>query len=389
MTLLVLNRPETDGEYMLKTDTYTTTNTLIDSESFNERYTPFFGQKMCHPGYGPHNSCTERLHPSNPFYTADCPNLDFKKNGDNTMWPLGDPRDEKSDDDNASISSFSIADLGGRHGCDPPLDTWNKPFICAYLCYSHQQYGVAIVPKTIWYAAQEQEGAVWKTLGGANNDRAGEHIAAFNKYQDVTTRQLGDVIEVGSGPWTQSRFMFRTVPEVVPSVKSFTVYEPGADFYIDNVPTCAYKGRTALEIPNSPSTRLSNKFVTVPPVYKFPLHIIGTGGESLLNHAKQYDTLVSINVIEHVQNAYSYLTGLHRVLKPGGLLIYHDRFFDDPNEGNCVLGVNNYHPIRITRMVLDLFLDQFEEIYRSTEPTPRMVKGGCNEKPIYFMGIKK
>jgi SAM-dependent methyltransferase len=136
-------------------------------------------------------------------------------------------------------------------------------------------------------------------------------------------------------------------------------------------------------------TELHSKFPTVQPVYKFPLHIIGTGGESLLNHAKQYDTLVSINVIEHVQNAYSYLTGLHRVLKPGGLLIYHDRFFDDPNEGNCVLGVNNYHPIRITRMVLDIFLDQFEEIYRSTEPTPRMVQGGCNEKPIYFIGIKK
>mmetsp|Transcript_21399 Transcript_21399/g.50876 ORF Transcript_21399/g.50876 Transcript_21399/m.50876 type:complete len:413 (-) Transcript_21399:165-1403(-) len=374
MTILITNRPETGSEMIMYT---TTTNTLIDSRT-NKKYTLFFGQKMCHPGYGPHNSCTERLAPSNPFYTADCPNLDIKKNGDNTLWPLGDPRDEKSDDNSTSSSSFSITEVGGRHGCDPSLDTWNNPFICAYLCYSHQDYGVTVIPKTIWHAAQEQEGAVWKKLGG-NNDRAGEHITAFHKYQDVTNRQLGDVIEVGSGPWTQSRFLFKTVPEVISTVKSFTVYEPGAEFYIDNVRTCAYKDRTALQIPNSPTRD----------VYKFPLHIIGTGGESLLDHPTQYDTLVSINVIEHVQNAYSYLTGLHRALKPGGLLIYHDRFFDDPNEGNCVLGVNHYHPIRITRMVLDMFLDQFEEIFRSTEPTSRMVKSGCNEKPVYFIGIKK
>ena len=214
MTILVLNRPETDGDMM--------TNSLIGSHS-NKKYTLFFGQKMCHPGYGPHNSCTERLDPSNPFYTADCPNLDVKKNGDNTLWPLGDPRDDKSDDN--SISSFSITDLGGRHGCEPSLDTWNNTFICAYLCYSHQDYGVTIIPKTIWHAAQEQEGAVWKKLGGSN-DRAGEHIAAFSKYHHVARRQLGDVIEVGSGPWTQSRFMFKTVPEVIPTIKSFTVYEP-------------------------------------------------------------------------------------------------------------------------------------------------------------------
>ena len=195
MTLLVLNRPETDGDTM--TYTYTMANTLIDS-NFNKKYTLFFGQKMCHPGYGPHNSCTERLHPSNPFYTADCPNLDVKKNGDNTMWPLNDPRDEKSDGN--SIKSFSITDLGGRHGCDPPLDTWNKPFICAYLCYSNQHYGVAIVPKTIWYAAQEQEGAVWKKIrrGGQRPcGRTHSSIQQVSRRDDETTGRRNR-----SGQWT-------------------------------------------------------------------------------------------------------------------------------------------------------------------------------------------
>lgn len=389
MVLSVTNRPDstmTDYNYGSGGNIVRVNNNNNNSNK-NERYTLYFDRKMCHPGYGPHNSCTTRLEPANPFYTADCPNLDHNQNGGgNTLWPLGDPRDDekkqKSEDSTStsslSSSSFSITDLGGRHGCEPSLDTWNNPFVCAYLCYSHQEYGVTVIPKTIWYAAQEQEGAVWKGVGG-NNDRAPEHITAFNKYQDVASRQLGDVIEVGSGPWTQSRFLFKTVPDVVPTVQSFTVYEPGADFYINNVKTCAYKDRTGLLIPYSP-TKDS---------YKFPLHIIGTGGESLLDHPKRYDTLVSINVIEHVQNAYSYLTGLHKVLKPGGLLIFHDRYFDDPNEGNCVLGVNHYHPIRITRMVLDIFLDLFEEVYLNTKPTPRMVEGGCNEKPIYFIGIKK
>jgi SAM-dependent methyltransferase len=358
------------------------TLTAAETATTSTKYTVFFDQKMCHPGYGPHNSCTERLKVANPYYTEDCPNLD-RKDG-NTLWPLGDPGDggggggdiSSGSDSSVDTTMLTMRDVGGRHGCEPALDTWNKPFICAYLCYSHEQYGVTIVPETIWNAAQEQEGAVWKSIGG-NNDRAMEHITAFDMYKDVANKQLGDVIEVGSGPWTQSRFLLKTLPEVESTIKSFTVYEPGANFYIANVRTCAYKNGKTLEAADGKRH------------FDFPLHIIGTGGESLLTHPKQYDTLVSINVIEHVQNAYSYLTGLHAALKPGGLLIFHDRYFDDPNEGNCVLGVNHYHPIRITRLVLDLFLEHFDEIYRNTQPTPRMIRTGCNEKPIYFIGYKK
>eukprot|EP00541_Cyclophora_tenuis_P018114 CAMPEP_0116578608 /NCGR_PEP_ID=MMETSP0397-20121206/21805_1 /TAXON_ID=216820 /ORGANISM="Cyclophora tenuis, Strain ECT3854" /LENGTH=131 /DNA_ID=CAMNT_0004108025 /DNA_START=89 /DNA_END=481 /DNA_ORIENTATION=+ len=95
---------------------------------------------------------------------------------------------------------------------------------------------------------------------------------------------------------------------------------------------------------------------------------------------QHYDTLVAINVLEHVQNAFEYLEGLHRALRPGGLLIFHERYYRTPLEGDGVLGRNNlYHPVRVTQRVLDIFLQQFELLYWKSGPTTEMVRRGLNE----------
>lgn len=56
--------------------------------------------------------------------------------------------------------------------------------------------------------------------------------------------------------------------------------------------------------------------------HNFPVYVNGDGGEELgskgqirhrgMNSSRvmEYDTLISINVIEHVQNAFDYLTGV-------------------------------------------------------------------------------
>lgn len=327
---------------------------------------------MCHPGYAP-PLCEELMEPLNPYYTKDCRNLDPEHLKQNTLWPLGEP----IDDDGGIKANLTMSDLGGRYGCEPELDSMKQPWVCSYLCYSHQDYGVTIVPQTVWRIAQEAEGTLWKMAGRRNHDRAPEHVGAFGSYKGLSGRSLGDMIEVGSGPWTQSRFLLQAAPDVEPTVTSFTVYEPGAEYYINNVVGCAYKNRKSLLSADK------QRF------HAFPLHIIGTGGESLLDHPKMYDTLVSINVIEHVQNAYSFLEGLHRVIKPGGLLVFHERYYEKPMDGDCVLGVNFFHPIRITKNVLDAFLELFDVVYLSTDQTPRMKQSRCNETPIYFIGTKK
>ena len=72
------------------------------------------------------------------------------------------------------------------------------------------------------------------------------------------------------------------------------------------------------------------------------------------------------NVIEHVQNAVEFLHGLHKSLKPGGLLIFHDRYYYTPLHGDKVLVTGGlYHPIRPTKEVFDKFLSHFDIVFNN------------------------
>ena len=316
-------------------------------------FTSFFSHKMCHPGRTGEN-CTEKLDPANPWYVEDCPNL-----------LLSDSLDLNA----------SLKNLGGHKGCHPAGNSMGLPLsYCAYLCYSHPLTGVTVIPFSIWKTAQVAESRAWKGNSG-NSDRSDEHKEGFQGYHILNGLYLGDVIEVGAGPWTQTRAILDSF-EIENTVRSFTIHEPSAHFYKQNTPSCAYKsGR--LEKMNK------NGF------YSFPVTVFGEKGESLTDRQTQYDTLVAINVIEHVQNAYEYLKGLHKTLKPGGLLIFHERFFDDPVSGDKVLGRNLYHPIRITKFVLDVFLDQFDVLMKNENPTTGMIQRKAFEHGYYVIARKK
>ena len=77
-------------------------------------------------------------------------------------------------------------------------------------------------------------------------------------------------------------------------------------------------------------------------------------------HRGSYDAIISINVIEHVQNVIAYFHSLHTALLSGGILIFHDRFYPNPPAGDAVLGENIFHPIRLT---VDVFLSDFDIVF--------------------------
>jgi hypothetical protein len=134
---------------------------------------------------------------------------------------------------------------------------------------------------------------------------------------------------------------------------SFIHREPGADYYMEHVTTCSYR-KGKLE-------RYDGRGY-----HKFPVIVKSDGGELLQSSATdhdQYDVVVSINVVEHVQDAFAYLMGLYKALKPGGTLIFHERYYS----GDGILNGDKYHPVRITQQVLDLFLSpsNFHIIYNN------------------------
>ena len=104
----------------------------------------------------------------------------------------------------------------------------------------------------------------------------------------------------------------------------------------------------------------------------------------------KFDSLLCINVIEHVWDAYEVLENIYNALKPGGILIYHDRFYPTPEYGDAVLGPGNfYHPIRLTRIVFEHFLKQFDTIYMFEGQTKDQIKRQAGEVGFYFIGKKK
>ena len=94
-----------------------------------------------------------------------------------------------------------------------------------------------------------------------------------------------------------------------------------------------------------------------------------------------------VNVLEHVQNGYTILENLWRMLKPGGLLIFNDRWWELlPNEHP---DDNILHPVRIKRIVFEHFLSHFAMLFRDDAGTAEMHARGTLEHGTYVIARKR
>ena len=92
------------------------------------------------------------------WYTTNCPNLDTS-------------RSHKSFDVNTELTNTggenSKNNVNGDNndGCPSHLRS------CAYLCYAHDSYGVAVVPTSLWKVSQKAEADLWAVNGGSRLGR--------------------------------------------------------------------------------------------------------------------------------------------------------------------------------------------------------------------------
>ena len=172
-------------------------------------------------------------------------------------------------------------------------------------------------------------------------------------------------MEVGCGPYTQTQFL---------TGKKFgkiSLLDPGIDYYLANVPGCSYRNGS---------------------LFDKKVRLLSYGAEKLKSDEQfgQFDTLLCINVVEHCWDAYEFLSNIYNALKPGGILIYHDRFYPNPKYGDMVLGPGNvYHPVRLTRVVFEQLFKQFDTIYMFEGQTQEQIKRMAGEVGFYFIGRKK
>lgn len=171
-----------------------------------------------------------------------------------------------------------------------------------------------------WKAAQEAEFRGWTTMWcGLVDDRPQEHRKNFDDYAALP-KDCGDVLEIGCGPFTQSIHVLDGR-----EYKSLTLTDPLAKRYREVHRRCTYRDGT-----------VNGRPVTVE-------HLPGEN----LPYKEQFDTVIIINVLEHVLDADAVMDRAFEALRPGGYIVFGER--DTPtdwvpeNELDKTL-----HPIRLS-----------------------------------------
>lgn len=234
-------------------------------------------------------------------------------------------------------------------------------------CLRNPDYGSAIIPKRRWEAAQEAEAELWRKTSSKSKwnaetgDRAEMHVRQFNFYKSLPSGNLGRIIEIGSGQWTQTLFMLKARSDLM--ANGITLVDPGISGYIASGNAIYKDGQ----------------------LNGVPVTLLSVGAEEIpSSHYGKYEVVVMINCIEHTFNAFATLTIAYRLLKPSGILIFQERSVRYHAADQL------YHPVRLSLHFYKWFLDMlFEELYRFGDETVEMRKKRWIEGEVYFIGKKK
>lgn len=182
-----------------------------------------------------------------------------------------------------------------------------------------------------WEFAQKFEHATWmEQCLHAQSDRNDEHKTNFGNYETLPDR-LGRVLEVGCGPFTQLKTILSCRDRHTDKV---TLADPLLNDYLKH-PNCTYRAWVVDKL----AIRAED-----------------------LDDDKRFDTIVCINVLEHVLDAVSVLAKLSRLLVPGGHLVFHEKSWNVDLTRLYDVG----HPIRVSEKTLAGFFGGFNELYHNT-----------------------
>jgi SAM-dependent methyltransferase len=209
--------------------------------------------------------------------------------------------------------------------------------------------GVLSVPLERWQKAQAYERETWLVHAvNSTDDRNLEHADRFEGYKALP-KKLGDVIELGCGPFTNLRLI---LPER--TAEHITLLDPLADEYRVHHPHCPYKERMLGE------SRVN--------VIALSIEEWDTLGKSFRD--TRYDTVIMINVLSHYQDAQKVSDWIDVHLKKGGHLVFAEPVRDIDPARLYDVG----HPLSYNQDVIETFLKPYKEKFRSGN---------------YFIGTKK
>jgi hypothetical protein len=250
-------------------------------------------------------------------------------------------------------------------------------------CLFHPQYGVARASFARWKGAQlAADAATWAAKLGTSG-RNDDLVIAFDAFFGAKlchgadgifipaagdTRALGDMLELGSDPFSHSLAIFE-VTGLLP--RSITLLDPPpADTYRASVAARRYKNG---KLTNGKMT-IDNTIIEAKPAEEFNVD----------NH-EQYDTVLLLN--HHVRDAFIMYQKALASLKVGGIMIFHERFWPGYNGVSSAKQQREYdlHPIRLSERFGHHFATEFDLLYEH-EQTDRSWGGALG---YYWIGRKR
>ena len=243
--------------------------------------------------------------------------------------------------------------------------TWDES---SDFCRFYTDYaGIVSISDWRWKQAQSVEASVWDGSSGGS-DRNEQHAGWFDHYRALRpyANRLGRVLEIGSGPFTQTKTVLGKLGVDNVNVSTITLADPLMIFYHKQVPSCPYKDGSLLG---------------------FRTQFIASGAEELLLRG-EYDTVIMMNVLEHCRDALAVLENLHSAVRPGGVLVFSERWYD--TKWTHYLQTKHafwdvMHPINVKRVIVETLLSRYRPLYRrdfyyeGDYPT---------DEGVYFIGVK-
>lgn len=204
--------------------------------------------------------------------------------------------------------------------------------------------------------------------------RLDEFDEGYKKFTYLNGMKFGDVIELGCGGYTQTR---NVMERINASINSITLVDPQLNIY-KTIAGCSYASGSLLNL-------------------KTTLHSATTEEIADSLATESFDTVIHMNVLVYVRDAFKYLETMYRILKPGGMLLFHERWFDNPVvSSTCRTAGFDINIIQVTKKLLEHFLSFFDkEPYYSEEQTKYMIsrsKEWCNwkdDETAFFVAVRK
>ena len=256
----------------------------------------------------------------------------------------------------------------GAH-CDQPSRNHNAHSIACFKgnddrCMNIPNYGrlKALSNTDRTTAARKCEVSWWENAPQGRPIRNEQQLVAFDDFETLP-EDLGDVLELGAGPYTKFRLILEQAAGERRRVNSITLVDPLLDEYLSNANiTTSY---------NKKELCVKDKCT--------PVMLLSMTGEALASERRGlYDTVILVNTLEHTENAVQILHNIYTLLKPRGILVFGEEFatlFQLQIADPC-------HPIRIQRQLFDEYLSLFGE-------TLMAPKTGMNMAGITHEGVKQ